>query len=71
MEYRWGRDYHSGKRMKAYHIYFENNCIFKNLTEGQFKTIWLLLNTEYNSELSYEEMTETVQESREMTESSY
>ena len=57
--------------MKTYHIYFEDICIFKNLTEGQFRTIWSLLNTEYNSELSYEEMTETVQESREMTESSY
>ncbi len=57
--------------MKAYHIYFENNCIFKNLTEGQFNTIWLLLNTEYNSELSYEEMTETVQKQKEYEESSY
>ena len=57
--------------MKAYHIYFENNCIFKNLTERQFKTIWLLLNTEYNSELSYEEMTETVQKQKEYEESSY
>ena len=57
--------------MKAYHIYFENNCIFKNLTEGQFNTIWLLLNTEYNSELSYEEMTETVQKQKEYEESSF
>ncbi len=48
--------------MKEYHIYFENNCIFKNLTEGQFKTIWSLLNTEYNSELSYTEITESLTE---------
>jgi len=48
--------------MKEYHIYFENNCIFKNLTEGQFKTIWSLLNTEYNSELSYTEITESFTE---------
>ena len=48
--------------MKEYHIYFENNCIFKNLTEEQFKTIWSLLNTEYNSELSYTEITESLTE---------
>ena len=57
--------------MKEYHIYFENNCIFKELSELQFTAIWPLLNTAYNSELSYEEITETVQKQKEYEESSY
>ena len=56
---------------KEYHIYFENNCIFKNLTEGQFKTIWSLLNTAYNSELSFTEIAVNHTEQREYEESSY
>ena len=44
--------------MKEYHIYFKQRCIFKELSEMQFKLIWSLLNTEYNSELSYSELTE-------------
>ncbi len=71
MEYRWGRDHHSGKRMKEYHIYFENNCIFKELSELQFTAIWPLLNTAYNSELSFTEIAVNHTEQREYEESSY
>jgi len=44
--------------MKEYHIYFKQRCLFKELSEIQFKLIWPLLNREYNSELSYSEITE-------------
>ncbi len=52
--------------MKEYHIYFKSRCIFKELSEIQFKLIWPLLNKEYNSELSYEEITVNYTEQREL-----
>jgi len=52
--------------MKEYHIYFKHRCIFKELSEIQFKLIWPLLNKEYNSELSYEEITVNYTEQREL-----
>ena len=50
---------------KVYHIYAKNACLYKNLTEGQFKKTWITLNgmvgimkTDYVVEdLSYEETT--------------
>ena len=44
--------------MKEYHIYFKERCIFKELSEMQFRLIWSLLNRDYNSELTYSEITE-------------
>lgn len=49
---------------KVYHIYAKNACLYKNLTEGQFKKTWITLNgmvgimkTDYVVEdLSYEEI---------------
>ncbi len=52
--------------MKEYHVYFKERCIFKELSEMQFKLIWPLLNTEYNSELSYTEITVNDTEQREL-----
>ncbi len=49
--------------MKEYHIYFKKRCIFKELSEIQFKLIWPLLNRDYNTELSYSEITENPSES--------
>tara|TARA_Y100000004_G_scaffold194536_1_gene259392 strand:- start:1020 stop:1220 length:201 start_codon:yes stop_codon:yes gene_type:complete len=50
---------------KVYHIYAKDECLYKNLTEGQFKKTWITLNgmvgimkTDYVIEdLSYEEIT--------------
>ena len=50
---------------KVYHIYAKNECLYKDLTEGQFKKTWTTLNgmvgimkTDYVIEdLSYEEIT--------------
>ena len=41
---------------KTYHIYFKGRCLFKAIDERQFKMVWELLNTEYNSELDYSEI---------------
>ena len=46
--------------------YITERCIFKELNEMQFKLIWPLLNTEYNSELSYTEITVNDTEQREL-----
>ncbi len=56
---------------KEYHIYFENCCIFKELSELQFNAIWPLLNTAYNSELSFTEIAVNHTEQREYEEASY
>ena len=52
--------------MKEYHVYFEKSCIFKSLSEFQFRLIWELLNTEYNSEISYTEITVNDTDQREL-----
>ena len=31
------------KGVKSYHIYFEDKCLFKNLTEEEFDLIWAKL----------------------------
>ena len=51
---------------KVYHVYFEQSCIFKDISEFQFKLIWELLNTEYNSEVSYTEITVIPTKQREL-----
>ena len=56
---------------KEYHIYFKKRCLFKSIDEEKFDMIWSLLNTEYNTELSYEEMTVNHTEERELQDSSY
>ena len=33
--------------MKAYHIYLEDKCLFKNLNEDEFDIIWNKLYTSY------------------------
>ena len=52
--------------MKEYHIYFKHRCIFKELSEEHFNLIRELLNKEYNSELSYTEITVNYTEQREL-----
>ena len=42
--------------MKAYHIYLEDKCLFKNLNEDEFDIIWNKLYTSYGTE----QMTYTV-----------
>ena len=43
--------------MKAYHIYLEDKCLFKNLNEDEFDIIWNKLYTSYWTE----QMTYTVE----------
>jgi hypothetical protein len=52
---------------KVYHIYAKEECLYNNLSEGQFNKIWKTLNgmvgllhTDYTIEdLSYEELVKT------------
>ena len=45
--------------MKAYHIYLEDKCLFKNLNEDEFDIIWNKLYTSYwKEELTYTEVSE-------------
>ena len=56
--------------MKAYHIYLEDKCLFKNVNEEEFKIIWNKLYTSYwKEELTYTEVSET--SIPELEESSY
>ena len=44
--------------MKAYHIYLEDKCLFKNLNEEEFHMIWSKLYTSYwDDDLTYTEIT--------------
>ena len=46
--------------MKAYHIYLEDKCLFKNLNEDEFDIIWNKLYTSYWTEqITYSEVSET------------
>lgn len=53
---------------KVFHIYAKSECLYPNLTEEEFKNIWVVLNgivglmkTDYEVEdLSYEEVEQTV-----------
>ena len=45
--------------MKAYHIYLEDKCLFKNVNEEEFEIIWNKLYTSYwKEELTYVEVSE-------------
>ena len=45
--------------MKAYHIYLEDKCLFKNLTESEFNIIYGKIYSSYFGErITYEVITE-------------
>ena len=55
---------------KAYHVYLNEKCLFKNLNQEEFDIIWNRLYTSYwSDEVSYTEITENLIEPQE--ESSY
>ena len=56
--YRWYPHTRRG-RMKAYHIYLEDKCLFKNLNEEEFEVIWRKIYRSYwKEELTYTEVSE-------------
>ena len=38
------------KGVKSYHIYFEDKCLFKNLTEEEFELIWAKMYRSYHTD---------------------
>ena len=45
--------------MKTYHIYLNDKCLFKNLNEEEFETIWNKIYWSYwRDELTYTEVSE-------------
>ena len=45
--------------MKSYHIYLNDKCLFKNLNEEEFETIWNKIYWSYwRDELTYTEVSE-------------
>ena len=45
--------------MKTYHIYLQQECLFKDLTEWEFNIIWRRIYRSYFTEdLSYSEIVE-------------
>ena len=45
--------------MKSYHIYLNDKCLFKNLSEEEFETIWNKIYWSYwRDELTYTEVSE-------------
>ena len=43
---------------KSYHIYLEDKCLFKNLNEEEFETIWKRIYRSYwTNDLTYTEIT--------------
>ena len=45
--------------MKAYHIYLEDKCLFKNLNEEEFKVIWdKIYRSYFKEEITYAEVSE-------------
>jgi hypothetical protein len=45
--------------MKSYHIYLNDKCLFKNLNEEEFETIWNKIYWSYwREELTYTEVSE-------------
>ena len=55
---------------KSYHVYLNEKCLFKNLSQEEFNIVWNRIYTSYwKDELSYTEIAETSIESHE--ESSY
>ena len=46
--------------MKTYHIYFNGQCLFKNLDEGEFDIIWSkIYSSYYGEQITYEVITDT------------
>ena len=46
--------------MKAYHIYLEDKCLFKNLNEEEFEIIWGRIYKSYFTEdITYVEVNES------------
>ena len=46
--------------MKAYHIYLQDKCLFKNLNEEEFEVIWGKIYRSYFTEdITYTEVNET------------
>ncbi len=55
------------KQDPTYHIYLQNNCLFKDLTEWEFNIIWRRIYKSYFTEdLTYEKLSES-----EMIDASY
>ena len=55
---------------KSYHVYLNEKCLFKNLSQEEFDIVWNRIYTSYwSDELSYTEITENPIEEHE--ESSY
>jgi len=45
--------------MKAYHIYLEDKCLFKNLNEEEFEVIWgRIYRSYFTEEITYVEVSE-------------
>ena len=41
--------------MKTYHIYFNGQCLFKNLNESEFDIIWSkIYSSYYGEQITYE-----------------
>ncbi len=46
--------------MKTYHIYFNGQCLFKNLDESEFDIIWSkIYSSYYGEQITYEVITDT------------
>ena len=62
----------SMKENKTYHIYFQEKCIFKNLSEEDFHFIWGKLYTSYyKDEISYTFIEENPTFDKELADASY
>jgi len=46
------------EKMKTYHIYLKERCLFKNLNEDEFKVIWGRLYHSYWDDITYSEVSE-------------
>ena len=63
---------HSKRMTKSYHIYLNNECLFKNLNNEEFDLIWNKLYTSYwREEITYTEVKEMSVEDSTIYESSY
>ena len=45
---------------KNYHIYFNGQCLFKNLNEDEFDIIWGRLYHSYWDDITYEEVSDII-----------
>ena len=56
----------------TYHIYFQDKCIFKNLSEDDFHFIWgKLYTSSHKEEITYTFIEENPTIQKELSESSY